>query len=109
MSTAVEKLRTLTGATLGELARDLQRPRHPGHTADSVCYLGRGVVFTGDTILGRGSSVVAWPTAMWPTTCKSLEKLMTFPGVPALPGHGPALPDTAEAARWLARSPLRAP
>ena len=98
---SVEKLRTLTGATLGELPEDLQRLDTPGHTADSVCYIGRGVVFTGDTILGRGSSVVAWPDGNVADYLKSLEKLMTFSGVPALPGHGPALPDTAQAARWL--------
>jgi glyoxylase-like metal-dependent hydrolase (beta-lactamase superfamily II) len=37
----------------------------PGHTADSVCFLveyeGERVIFTGDTILGRGTTVVAWP------------------------------------------------
>jgi glyoxylase-like metal-dependent hydrolase (beta-lactamase superfamily II) len=98
---SVETLRTLTGAALGELPADLQRLDTPGHTADSVCYLGRGVVFTGDTILGRGSSVVAWPDGNVGDYLKSLEKLMTFSGVPALPGHGPALPDCAQAARWL--------
>lgn len=98
---ALEKLTLMTGAKLGEVPEDLQRLDTPGHTADSVCYIGRGVVFTGDTILGRGSSVVAWPDGNVADYLKSLEKLMTFSGVPALPGHGPALPDTAQAAKWL--------
>lgn len=97
----VDKLIAMTGAVLNELPDDLQRLDTPGHTADSVCYIGRGAVFTGDTILGRGSSVVAWPDGNVGDYLKSLEKLMTFSRVPALPGHGPALPDTAEAARWL--------
>lgn len=97
----VERLRAMTGATLNELPDDLQRLDTPGHTADSVCYIGRGAVVTGDTILGRGSSVVAWPDGNVADYLKSLEKLMTFSGVPALPGHGPVLPDTAQAARWL--------
>ncbi len=97
----VDKLIAMTGAVLNELPEDLQRLDTPGHTADSVCYFGRGAVFTGDTILGRGSSVVAWPDGNVGDYLKSLEKLMTFSGVPALPGHGPALPDTAVAARWL--------
>ena len=37
----------------------------PGHTGDSVCFhvtcAGERVVFTGDTLLGRGTTVVAWP------------------------------------------------
>src|SRR5690606_5694025 len=37
----------------------------PGHTSDSVCFVaecgGESVVLTGDTILGRGTTVVAHP------------------------------------------------
>lgn len=97
----VDKLIALTGAMLNELPDGLQRLDTPGHTGDSVCYIGRGAVFTGDTILGRGSSVVAWPDGNVRDYLRSLEKLMTFTGSPALPGHGPVLPDTAKAARWL--------
>lgn len=97
----VDRLVKMTGAVVGELPPGLQELKTPGHTADSVCFVGHGVVFTGDTILGRGSSVVAWPDGNVSDYLKSLETLMTFSGVPALPGHGPALPDCAEAARWL--------
>ncbi|MFC3503238.1 MBL fold metallo-hydrolase [Micromonospora krabiensis] len=74
----------------------------PGHTADSVCFLvERGderVVFTGDTILGRGTTVVAHPDGHLGDYLTSLELLSTYRGIPALPGHGPALADCGAAA-----------
>lgn len=49
----------------GELFGDLQVVRAPGHTRDSVAFLlerdGRRVLFSGDTVLGAGSSFVAHP------------------------------------------------
>ncbi|MGN9910672.1 MBL fold metallo-hydrolase [Phytohabitans sp. LJ34] len=76
----------------------------PGHTADSVCYLaeaeGERVIFTGDTILGRGTTVVAWPDGDLGDYLASLEKLSGYDGVAALPGHGPALADCGVAARF---------
>ncbi|MGR6322599.1 MBL fold metallo-hydrolase [Micromonospora soli] len=76
----------------------------PGHTADSVCFLvGHGdeqVVLTGDTILGRGTTVVAHPDGHLGNYLSSLELLSTYPGIPALPGHGPALADCAAAAEF---------
>lgn len=97
----VDRLVRMTGAVVGELPSSLEELKTPGHTADSVCFVSREAVFTGDTILGRGSSVVAWPDGNVGDYLKSLETLMTFRGVPALPGHGPALPDCAVAAQWL--------
>lgn len=97
----VEPLRRRTGAALGELPPGMSELKTPGHTADSVCFITPDAVFTGDTILGRGSSVVAWPDGDVGDYLTSLERLMDFPEVPALPGHGPALPDCAGAARWL--------
>lgn len=76
----------------------------PGHTADSVSYLveaaGQRAVLTGDTILGRGTTIVAWPDGDLGSYLSSLERLATLDGVPALPGHGPALADCAVAARY---------
>ncbi|WP_320067726.1 MBL fold metallo-hydrolase [Micromonospora sp. RTGN7] len=74
----------------------------PGHTADSVCFLvecgGERVVLTGDTILGRGTTVVAHPDGHLGDYLTSLGLLSTYQGVLALPGHGPALADCGAAA-----------
>jgi glyoxylase-like metal-dependent hydrolase (beta-lactamase superfamily II) len=76
----------------------------PGHTADSVCYVashgGDRVVLTGDTIIGRGTAVVAYPDGDLAEYLQSLRTLTSFAAVPALVGHGPALADTAAAARF---------
>ncbi|MEV0130744.1 MBL fold metallo-hydrolase [Dactylosporangium sp. NPDC050688] len=76
----------------------------PGHTADSVCFAARHgdqrVLLTGDTILGRGTTIVAWPDGDLGDYLDSLGRLAGFDGVPALPGHGPALTDAAVAARF---------
>jgi len=76
----------------------------PGHTADSICLAADdGAVFTGDTILGRGTSVVAHPDGALGPYLASLEVLRALGPRPVLPGHGPALPDLAAvAAAYLA-------
>jgi glyoxylase-like metal-dependent hydrolase (beta-lactamase superfamily II) len=75
----------------------------PGHTADSVCFLvecgNAQAMFTGDTILGRGTTVVAKPDGDLGAYLASLEQLTAYPGVPMLPGHGPAHGDVAALAR----------
>jgi glyoxylase-like metal-dependent hydrolase (beta-lactamase superfamily II) len=76
----------------------------PGHTADSVCFLveagGAAAVLTGDTVLGRGTTVVAWPDGDLGDYLDSLQRLQRFVGLPVLPGHGPALTDCAAAASY---------
>jgi glyoxylase-like metal-dependent hydrolase (beta-lactamase superfamily II) len=67
----------------------------PGHTADSVClYLPRdGALLTGDTILGEGSSLIAWPDGRLGDYLGSLKRLRDLAAAGAsltlLPGHGP--------------------
>lgn len=82
---------------------DIQVVRTPGHTADSVCFVvecgGERVVLTGDTILGRGTTVVAWPDGDLGAYLDSLGVLTAYQGVSLLPGHGPALADCARVAR----------
>ncbi|GIF77124.1 MBL fold metallo-hydrolase [Asanoa siamensis] len=76
----------------------------PGHTADSVCFVvsagGEQAVLTGDTILGRGTTVVAHPDGDLGAYLSSLSLLTAYAGHLALPGHGPALADCAVAARF---------
>jgi len=76
----------------------------PGHTADSLCFLlegdGPSSVLTGDTVLGRGTTVVAHPDGRLRDYLESLRRLADLPpGTAVLPGHGPELPDAGEAAR----------
>jgi len=75
----------------------------PGHTADSVCFLAEcgdaRVMFTGDTILGRGTTVVAKPDGDLGAYLWSLQRLTAYAQVSMLPGHGPAQGDVAELAR----------
>ncbi len=76
----------------------------PGHTADSVTYVVEDdqerAVLTGDTILGRGTTVVAWPDGDLGDYLASLARLTEFSGAPVLPGHGPALTDCGAAAAY---------
>ncbi|MDJ0376835.1 MBL fold metallo-hydrolase [Cryobacterium sp. PH31-L1] len=69
----------------------------PGHTDDSVCLHlpGDGMagsVLTGDTVLGRGTSIVDASLADY---LASLENLRALGPATVLPAHGPVLPDLA--------------
>ncbi|GAA4679594.1 MBL fold metallo-hydrolase [Phytohabitans rumicis] len=94
----------MTGAGDTIAGLTVTRVLTPGHTADSVCFLveaaGERVIFTGDTILGRGTTVVAWPDGDLGDYLGSLATLTAYQEVTALPGHGPALADCAAAARF---------
>ncbi|MDG4806674.1 MBL fold metallo-hydrolase [Micromonospora sp. WMMD1120] len=93
---------TQPGEQLGGFGLDIHLLNTPGHTADSVCFLvehgDERVVLTGDTILGRGTTVVAHPDGHLGDYLNSLELLSAYQKTPALPGHGPALADCAAAA-----------
>ena len=82
----------------------VERIMTPGHTADSVSFVVRAedgsspAVLTGDTILGSGTTVVAWPDGDLGDYLASLGRLAGLKALPVLPGHGPVLPDCAAAA-----------
>lgn len=69
----------------------------PGHTADSVCLLlpDEGAALTGDTILGRGSTVIVGGDGSLSEYLQSLETLRELGDLTVLPGHGPQLPSLA--------------
>jgi glyoxylase-like metal-dependent hydrolase (beta-lactamase superfamily II) len=85
--------------------------RHtPGHTDDSVCF---GLSFedalamlTGDSVLGRGTTVIAGTLADYLASLRVLAGASS--GTVVLPGHGPELPDLpAVAAEYLAHREAR--
>ncbi|GAA2709514.1 MULTISPECIES: MBL fold metallo-hydrolase [Streptomyces] len=78
----------------------------PGHTADSLCFHlpADGAVLTGDTILGRGTTIVAHPDGRLGDYLDSLRRLRLLAveeGVTTvLPGHGPVLDDARGATEY---------
>ena len=80
----------------------------PGHTADSLSFVlggepGNAAVLTGDTILGRGTSVVAHPDGRLGDYLDSLRRLRELGELTVLPGHGPELPSAGVVAEHYLR------
>ena len=70
----------------------------PGHTSDSLSFVLDDAVLTGDTILGRGTTVVAHPDGVLGDYLASLRRLRELGGLTVLPGHGPELESAGAAA-----------
>lgn len=73
----------------------------PGHTSDSVSFAlaADHALLTGDTVLGRGTTMVAHPDGELAAYLDSLERIKALTGdgevASILPGHGPTVPDAA--------------
>lgn len=67
----------------------------PGHSSDHLCFFraGDGLLFTGDLVLGEGSSLVAYPDGSVGDYLRSLERLLELEPERILPGHGPDVQD----------------
>lgn len=69
----------------------------PGHTAEHVCYLGDGgELFSGDTVLGTGTTVILPPDGSMRDYLASLRKLSEAKPRIVYPGHGPIRTDGGE-------------
>lgn len=73
----------------------------PGHTTDSTCFLltAEGSLLSGDTILGRGTTVIAHPDGVLGPYLDSLAHVreLAEEGLVGriLPGHGPVIDEPA--------------
>lgn len=83
------------GEVLAVAGLTIQVIHTPGHTEDSICLTVQDTVLTGDSVLGRGTTVIS-DLGAYLTSLRRLTELS--PGTMALPGHGPELPDAARTA-----------
>lgn len=69
----------------------------PGHSADSLCLLHResGLLFTGDTILGQGTTTIQDLGSYMAT----LERLLALKPKAICPGHGPIVDEPEKVLR----------
>jgi glyoxylase-like metal-dependent hydrolase (beta-lactamase superfamily II) len=114
------RLAVMTGAPIlafrpppgGERLRDGQAivgggvtlvPLHtPGHTPDHVALQLGGAMFTGDAVLGRGTSVVDPPEGDLGAYLRSLQRMLELRPRTLYPGHGPLVIDgSARIAAYL--------
>jgi glyoxylase-like metal-dependent hydrolase (beta-lactamase superfamily II) len=81
------------GETLGSGDARMRALATPGHSSDHVCFsLGsEDAVFTGDHILGQGTTVVAHPDGDMQAYLNSLELLRSRHITRMYPGHGPVI------------------
>ncbi|MEO7447816.1 MAG: MBL fold metallo-hydrolase [Humibacillus sp.] len=94
-----DDLRAGEAITVGGL--ELLAVPTPGHTSDSFSFVlpADNTLLTGDTVLGRGTTVVAWPDGSLEAYLESLSRIesLTQAGTVTslLPGHGPTVEDAA--------------
>jgi glyoxylase-like metal-dependent hydrolase (beta-lactamase superfamily II) len=78
-------------------ATELRAIATPGHTPDHLCFLrvADGVLFSGDHVLGRGTTVINPGDGDLAAYLDALRKLQGLALTRILPGHGPVVADPA--------------
>ncbi|WP_457962757.1 MBL fold metallo-hydrolase [Arthrobacter sp. D1-29] len=84
------------GEAIRAAGLDIRVLATPGHTSDSVCFQlpedgPNGSVLTGDTILGRGTTMLDYPDGTLGDYLASLDRLEALGAAAVLPAHGPVL------------------
>jgi glyoxylase-like metal-dependent hydrolase (beta-lactamase superfamily II) len=84
---------------------ELEVVHTPGHSSGHCCFFirSRGVLFTGDHILGAGTSIIVPPDGDMTLYLKSLERLLALPVTVICPGHGPLVWEPREKIREYIR------
>ena len=78
----------------GDVVDDIEVIATPGHTSEHVCYLtSAGDLFTGDTILGFGTTAIFPPDGNMADYLRSLHKLRAKNPRRIFPAHGPTRDD----------------
>jgi hydroxyacylglutathione hydrolase len=84
----------------GELT--LQAIFTPGHAADHLCFwmAGDRVLFTGDLILGQGSTMIVHPEGSVGDYLRSLDRIAALEPRMLFPGHGDPVREAAARIEW---------
>ena len=81
----------------GEVVAGLTTLATPGHTEDHLCFVSGTIMFSGDLILGEGSTIVP-PADQGGSLGRYMDSLRRVQGLELeriYPGHGPAIEDPA--------------
>lgn len=80
----------------------LQAVFTPGHAADHLCFwmAEDRVLFTGDLILGRGSTMIAHPEGSVGDYLRSLDRIAALEPRMLFPGHGDPVREAAARIEW---------
>jgi glyoxylase-like metal-dependent hydrolase (beta-lactamase superfamily II) len=85
------------GETFALDGESLETIATPGHTSEHVCYLtSSGDLFTGDTVLGAGTTAIFPPDGHMGDYLRSLELLRSRHPKTIHPAHGPSRDDAVK-------------
>lgn len=91
--------RLVDGATIESAGFVISAIATPGHTAEHFCFItSEGDLFTGDTILGEGTTAIFPPDGVMADYMASLRRLRALAPRAIYPGHGPVRTDAVE---WI--------